>query len=164
MSPGNRVNGHVGRADNRNGKRMKLRNSLTGLGMSAVLALGIGGAVAPAAHAAVGATGAATVQAPADHADYTSKDPRTGRVDRGRAEAAGRAGQGAPPARSTLRCHSPQLSGRVFAVTCSGQAYRVFVDCSNRVRYVTPVLSGTRRVAVVCPAGTTAIGGGAFGR
>ncbi|WP_432069067.1 hypothetical protein [Streptomyces sp. AA1529] len=150
---------------------MKVRNSLASLGMSAVLALGIGGAVAPAAAAAApGATapGAPAASAPAPgvaaNADYASKDLKTGGTRTGKASPAGRFGQALPPARASLRCWSPYLSGRVFAISCSGSAYRVFVDCSNRVRYVTPVLSGSKRVTLVCPAGTRALRGGAYGR
>ncbi|MGI5352576.1 hypothetical protein ACQEU8_30975 [Streptomyces sp. CA-250714] len=140
---------------------MKVRNSLAALGMSAVLALGVGGAVAPAAHAATPTTSAATVAA---NADYSSKDLKTGHKQNGKASPAGRAGEAQPPAQSTLRCWNPRLSGRVFAVSCSGRAYRVFVDCSNRVRYITPVLSGSKRVTMICPTGTRALRGGAFGR
>ncbi|MEU7313160.1 hypothetical protein [Streptomyces sp. NPDC007083] len=150
---------------------MKVRNSLASLGMSAVLALGIGGAMAPAAAAAApGATapGAAAAGAPtpgvAANADYASKDLKTGGIRTGKASPAGRFGQALPPARASLRCWRPYLSGRVFAISCSGSAYRVFVDCSNRVRYVTPVLSGSKRVTLVCPAGTRALRGGAYGR
>ncbi|MGP3975417.1 hypothetical protein ACTWQF_15680 [Streptomyces sp. 8N114] len=140
---------------------MKVRNSLAALGMSAVLALGVGGAVAPAAHAVTPTTTAAGVAA---NADYSAKDLKSGGKQSGKASPAGEAGEEEPPARSSLRCWSPYLSGRVFAVSCSGRAFRVFVDCSNRVRYVTPVLSGSKRVTLVCPAGTRALRGGAFGR
>ncbi len=149
---------------------MKVRNSLASLGMSAVLALGIGGAVAPAAAAAApgttapGAAAGAPAPGVAAAADYASKDLKTGATRTGKASPAGRFGQSLPPARASLRCWSPYLSGRVFAISCSGSAYRVFVDCSNRVRYVTPVLSGSKRVTLVCPAGTRALRGGAYGR
>ncbi|WP_229375203.1 hypothetical protein [Streptomyces spirodelae] len=140
---------------------MKVRNSLAALGMSAVLALGVGGAVAPAAQAATPGTPVTDVAA---NADYKSKDLKNGRTKTGKATPAGKAGQARPPARASLRCWSPYLRGRVFAVSCSGSAFRVFVDCSNRVRYVTPVLSGSKRVTLVCPSGTRALRGGAFGR
>ncbi|MET9861191.1 hypothetical protein ABZY93_18095 [Streptomyces smyrnaeus] len=143
---------------------MKVRNSLAALGMSAVLALGVGGAVAPAAVAASPATATTTAPSVAANADYASKDLKNGRTQRGKASPAGKAGDARPPARSSLRCWNPHLSGRVFAVSCSGRAFRVFVDCSNRVRYITPVLSGSKRVTMVCPAGTRALRGGAFGR
>ncbi|MBO8194488.1 hypothetical protein ITI46_22905 [Streptomyces oryzae] len=128
--------------------------------MSAVLALGVGGAIAPAA-AAASPTAATTVVA---DADYSSKDLKNGRKQSGKASPSGKAGDSRPPARSSLRCWNPYLSGRVFAISCSGRAFRVFVDCSNRIRYVTPVLSGSKRVAIACPAGTRAVRGGAFGR
>lgn len=140
---------------------MTVRNSLVGLGMSAVLALGVGGAIAPAAQAAPAATTTTSVTA---HADYSTVDTKTHRKTRGTASKAGRSGQATPPKRGSLRCWNAQRSGRFFAISCSGRAYRVFVDCSNRVRYVTPVLSGSKRVTMGCPAGTRALGGGAFGR
>ncbi|MEU2719016.1 hypothetical protein [Streptomyces smyrnaeus] len=143
---------------------MKVRNSLAALGMSAVLALGVGGAVAPATAAASPATATTTAPGVAANADYASKDLKNGRTQRGKATPAGKAGDARPPARSSLRCWNPHLSGRVFTVSCSGRAFRVFVDCSNRVRYITPVLSGSKRVTMVCPAGTRALRGGAFGR
>lgn len=141
---------------------MTIRNSLAVLGAGVLLALGAGGATAPAASASAPAAVADSQVAASAH--YAAKDTRTGRTKHGHAAREGRAGKSAPAKAASLRCWNPYLSGRTFAVSCSGRAYRVFVDCSNRVRYVTPALSGSKRVTMTCPGGTRAVRGGAYGR
>ncbi|UNS97173.1 hypothetical protein MMF93_12100 [Streptomyces tubbatahanensis] len=141
---------------------MTVRNSLAVLGTSALLALGFGGAMAPTAAAAPPAA-PQTAQVAAD-AHFTAKDSRSGRTTKGVAHKSGRYGAAAPSKAASLRCWNAGISGRYFAISCSGNAYRVFVDCSNRVRYVTPVLSGSKRVTMACPGGTRALRGGAYGR
>ncbi|MDJ1135278.1 hypothetical protein [Streptomyces iconiensis] len=130
--------------------------------MSVVLALGVGGAIAPGAQASTPATASTT--SVVANADYSIVDSKSKRKTSGTASKAGRTTQAVPPKRASLRCWNPSLRGRYFSVSCSGRAYRVFVDCSNRVRYITPVLSGSKRVTMRCPAGTRALRGGAYGR
>jgi hypothetical protein len=99
-----------------------------------------------------------------DEAEYAWSDGETGETGKGVATPAGDVSAQPPAQAASLRCWNPSISGRTFTVSCSGQAYRVFVDCSNRHRYVTPVLSGAKRVRLTCPAGTRALRGGAYGR
>ncbi|RAJ71690.1 hypothetical protein K378_00510 [Streptomyces sp. Amel2xB2] len=135
---------------------MKIKKALAVLGASAAMALGFGGVMAPSAqaHSPVGGD-----------AGYTQTDLRTGTMRAGAAFALPGGSSVSPPAAAaSLRCWDPYLAGRTFAVSCSGTAWRVFVDCTNNTRYVTPVLSGAKRVAASCPLGTSAVRGGAFGR
>lgn len=135
---------------------MKIKKALAVLGASATLALGFGGVMAPSAQAHDTVRG---------DAGYIQKDLRTGAVRGGVAFDAPGGSSMRPPARSaSLRCWDGRISGRTFAVSCSGRHWRVFVDCSNRHRYITPALSGAKRVSMYCPVGTRAVRGGAFGR
>lgn len=135
---------------------MKIRKSLAVLGASAALAFGLGGAMAPAAHSVPSSWG--------DDATYTQTDLRSGISRAGMAsEALG--GQAVDPPRKSaaLRCWNPYLSGRTFAVSCSGSRWYVYTDCSNDRRYTVGPLAGAKRVAITCPAGTRAERGGAYG-
>ncbi|WP_314171781.1 hypothetical protein [Streptomyces winkii] len=135
---------------------MKIRKSLAVLGAGAALALGFGGVMAPSAQAHTPVWG---------DASYTQSDLRTGAVRTGTAYASPGGDAVDPPySASSLRCWNPYISGRTFAVSCSGTYWRVFTDCTDDNRYVTPALYGTKRVAVHCPAGTRAVRGGAYGR
>lgn len=141
---------------------MKVRNSLAGLGMSVVLALGVGGAIAPGAQAVTPTTAKAT--SVTANADFTAVNTKTHRKTHSRSTQSSSARKAAPRKQASLRCWNPSIRGRSFSVTCSGRAFRVFVNCSNGVRYHSPVYSGTHRVTGTCPAGSRATGGGAYGR
>jgi hypothetical protein len=134
---------------------VKIKRSLAVLGASAALALGFGGVMAPSAQADSPDWG---------DASYTQTDLRTGAVRSGTAFESPGGTLVDPPAAASLRCWNPYLSGRTFAVSCSGTHWRVFTDCTDNRRYVTPALYGSKRVAVYCPAGTRAVRGGAYGR
>jgi hypothetical protein len=135
---------------------VKIKRTLAVLGASATLALGFGGVMASSAQAHTADRGDAT---------YTQTDLRTGAVRGGAAfETPGGTAVHPPAAGAALRCWDPYLYGRTFAVSCSGTYWRVFADCSNNRRYITPAFTGAKRVAVYCPAGTRAVRGGAFGR
>lgn len=126
------------------------------LGASAALALGFGGAMAPSAQAQTHIWGDAT---------YTQSDLRTGVMRSGTAfELPGGASAVEPPAARSLRCWNAYISGRTFAVSCSGTYWRAYADCSDSRRYVTPALTGAKRVTIHCPSGTVAMSGGAYGR
>ena len=134
---------------------MKIKKSLAVLGASAALVLGLGGVAAPSAQA----------DAPYwDEAVYTQTNLRTGSMQTGTAlESPGGTAVSPPASRMSLRCWDAYLSGRVFAVSCSGVRWYVYTDCTNNRRYVVGALSGAKRVAVTCPAGTRAVRGGAYG-
>jgi hypothetical protein len=134
---------------------VKIKRALAVLGASAALTLGFGGVMAPSAQAHAPVWG---------DAGYTQTDLHSGVTSSGiAAEMLGGTSVSPPYGAASLRCWNPALSGRLFALSCSGNSWRVFVDCSNRVRYVTPALTGAKRVAMYCPAGTRAVRGGAFG-
>jgi hypothetical protein len=133
---------------------VKIRKSLAVLGASAALALGFGGVMAPAAQA----------HTPWDEARYVQTNLSTGSVHSGTAlESAGGTAVSPPVGEASLRCWNPYLGGRAFAVSCSGVRYHVYTDCSNNRRYTVGPLSGSKRVAIYCPAGSRAVRGGAYG-
>ncbi|MFC4492778.1 hypothetical protein ACFPA8_01335 [Streptomyces ovatisporus] len=135
---------------------MKIRKSLAVLGASATLALGFGGAVAPAAQAEVPRWGG--------NAAYSQTNLHTGTVEQGIPRRSfGGAEMMPPAAAASLRCWNPALSGRSFAVSCSGSRYYVYTDCTNDRRYIVGPLSGAKRVRITCPAGSQAMDGGAYG-
>ncbi len=136
---------------------MKIRKSLAVLGASATLALGFGGAMAPAAQADVPRWGG--------NASYSATSLNTGAVQHGIARRSLSMADELPPAASaSLRCWNPSLSGRSFAVSCSGSRYYVYTDCTNDRRYVVGPLAGAKRVRITCPLGSQAMDGGAWGR
>ncbi|WP_431518237.1 hypothetical protein [Streptomyces sp.] len=125
------------------------------LGASVTLALGFGGVMAPAAHAATPTW---------NDAGYTQTDLRTGAAETGAAvESTGGTAVQPPMSAASLHCWDPYRSGRVFALSCSGARYYIFADCSNNRRYAVGPLSGAKRVAIRCPYGTYAVRGGAYG-
>lgn len=135
---------------------MKIRKSLAVLGASASLALGFGGVMAPSAQAHAPVWGEAT---------YTQANVRGGVTHTGFAvERPNRALTSTPASARTLRCSNSRVSYRTVSTTCSGYRWRAYADCSDGNRYLTPVLRGAKRVSIVCPAGSRAVEGGAFGR
>lgn len=119
-----------------------------------MLVLGAGGVMAPAASANSGF----------DDARYTQTDLNGGGAQSGFAsEDVGASGTQPPVSSRSLRCWNPYLSGRAFAVSCSGVRYWVYADCSNDVRYVVGPLTGAKRVAITCPGYSRAERGGAYG-
>ncbi|KAG0197105.1 hypothetical protein BGX28_009378 [Mortierella sp. GBA30] len=74
----------------------------------------------------------------------------------------GRAGLPLPDASPGLDCWDESTSGADYSITCSGDSWRVWTDCSNRYRYTAGPLSGSFRAKVHCPAGATVVQGGAF--
>jgi hypothetical protein len=134
---------------------VKIRKSLAVLGASAALALGFGGVTAPAAQAEAPGWG---------QARYSATNLETGSVNQGTARRSlGGAHTVAPDAAASLRCWSPAISGRAFRVSCSGDRYYVYADCTNNRRYVVGPLANAKRVTIYCPAGTRATDGGAYG-
>ncbi|OEU85375.1 hypothetical protein DB35_15300 [Streptomyces abyssalis] len=135
---------------------MKIRKSLAVLAASASLALGFGGVMAPSAQAHTPDWG---------DASYTQTDLRTGTWRTGTAvESPGGSLMDPPASARSLRCWNADISGRAFAISCSGSRWRAFADCTDDSRYITPALRGAKRVTIYCPAGTRAVRGGAFGR
>jgi len=133
---------------------VKIRKSLAVLGASAALALGFGGVMAPAAQA----------HSPWDEATYTQTSLSSGAVTTGTAvESPGGRYASPPVGAASLRCWDAYISGRTFAVSCSGARWYVYTDCSNNNRYTVGALRGSKRVAIHCPAGTRAVRGGAYG-
>ncbi|MYZ36346.1 MULTISPECIES: hypothetical protein [unclassified Streptomyces] len=132
---------------------MKILRSLGVLLAGAVLALGIGGGPVAVAYAADAPGGAG----------YSAADLATGRTTSG--TVAGSAGheREVPPQEASLSCWDPYFSGSTFAVSCSGNRYYVYVDCSNGYRYVVGPLAGAKRVTITCPGGYRALRGGGYG-
>ncbi|MFI6206969.1 hypothetical protein ACIBAI_11245 [Streptomyces sp. NPDC051041] len=137
---------------------MKIRRSLATLGASAALALGAAGALAPAAEAA-SQSGSPTAVFKATDRDATVAGA-AGRADGTAALAAGTKADVGIQA----TCWNARTSGRYFYMTCNGQGYRVYVDCSNGYRYISSTLYyGTWNHTLACPSGTNAIWGGSIG-
>jgi len=130
-----------------------------------VLALGAGGAMAPAAYSATAGPGDVRYSVTdLDEASYTQTDLDGGGAEAGTAtETVGGPAVQTPVRAASLRCWSPSISGRAFALSCSGSRFYVYTDCSNGHRYVVGALSGSKRVTIVCPVGTRALRGGAYG-
>ncbi|KAF9945357.1 hypothetical protein BGZ65_010844 [Modicella reniformis] len=62
-----------------------------------------------------------------------------------------------------INCRKFVVSGRSYTISCSGTEWYVWTDCSNGGHYIAGTFSETQRVEMVCPIGTTALKGGAFG-
>ncbi|WP_046496472.1 hypothetical protein [Streptomyces odonnellii] len=135
---------------------MRILKSLGVILALVLLALGIGGGLAPAAYSADGP------DAPGG-AGYSAADLNTGRTVSGGAPATSGADREVPPQEASLRCWDPYFSGSTFAVSCDGSRYYVYVDCSNGYRYVVGPLSGAKRVTLTCPGGFRALRGGGYG-
>ncbi|GHH45821.1 hypothetical protein [Streptomyces candidus] len=114
--------------------------------------------------AALVITAPAAYAAPND-ASYSAEnlvDPseaaRTGAVP-----SASGAGGEAPSSADSLRCWDASLSGSTFAISCSGNNFYTWVDCSNGSRYTGGPFSGSYRSVLACPGGSRALEGGAYG-
>lgn len=132
---------------------MKLWKSLGMVGASALCAVGIAVGSAPAANAAL---------VPAE-ASYTWLDLITGRGYSGTTARLSGTEAEVPPRGASLDCRDPRLSGSGYALSCSGEDFYVFVDCSNGDRYAYGRGAGEYRIIFTCPSGATALRGGAFG-
>jgi hypothetical protein len=136
---------------------MKLRSYLGVMAVTMMLALGVGAVVAPAANAA-GASSDANYTATNQK---NSHDVKKGTIQK---KENSKSSTAVPAKAASLSCYNASLSGRNFAVTCSGSYFYVYADCSNGYRYTYGPLAGTYRVVITCPAGTRATAGGAYGR
>ncbi|MFF3754523.1 hypothetical protein ACFYYH_29435 [Streptomyces sp. NPDC002018] len=132
---------------------MKILRPLGVIAAGAMLALGVGRGMAPTAHSA---------DAPSV-AGYSAADLATGRTTSGTAAAVSGHGREVPPQEVSLGCWDPYFSGSTFALSCSGNRYYVYVDCSNGYRYVVGPLAGAKRVTLTCPGGYRALRGGGYG-
>ncbi|CAM5369136.1 hypothetical protein [Streptomyces abikoensis] len=134
---------------------MRILKSLGVIVATMMLALGIGAGLAPSAYA---------VKAGPNDASYSAENL----IDRSEAPRTGTASQGAtnsqlPPQAESLQCRDAYLSGPTFAITCSGNRFYVWADCSNGYRYTVGPFNGTYRVTITCPSGSRALQGGAYG-
>ncbi|WP_418959876.1 hypothetical protein [Streptomyces tritici] len=135
-----------------------MRKSLAVAGASALLALGSTVAMAPSAQAAPG--GQATAVARSAQGEVTSGVAVGKSLDKSLGAPA--AAQGEISAQAN--CWNGRTSGRYFYMTCSGNGYRVYVDCSNGYRYTFGTYYyGTWNHTLSCPYGTNAIWGGSIG-
>ncbi len=137
---------------------MRIRNSLVAFGAAVLMAFGgFGGLASPAA--AEPGPGDAVSQS-------TSVDD--GRTDTGSAvvtpPAATDNGQRASSAseRGLGRCWNGRVSGRDFFMTCSGNGYKVYVDCTNGRYKFNTLFYGTWNHRLTCPVGTSAVWGGSW--
>ncbi|GAA0442464.1 hypothetical protein ACFQ2B_35380 [Streptomyces stramineus] len=136
---------------------MKIRNSLASFGAAALLILGtFSGLESPAAAAGP------------DDAVSQSTSQDDGRTDTGSATAAPMApADNAEQASSSserglARCWNGRVSGRDFYMTCSGNGYKVYLDCTNGRYKFNTVFYGTWNHRLTCPVGTSAVWGGSW--
>jgi len=137
---------------------VKTSRTIATLGASAALALGAFAGLAPAAQAASGSTAQTAVSKAGDRGVTTAKAAgNTSGV------AALKGGSKADLA-IKANCYNGYVSGASFYMTCTGNGYRVYVDCSNAVRYIfSTYYYGTWNHILTCPSGTYAIWGGSIG-
>ncbi|WP_030542072.1 hypothetical protein [Streptomyces albus] len=144
---------------------MKIRRSLGAIGATSALAVGTLLGLSPAANAAPAAesgTAAATSQSASGRTITDTADARTLKATGGNAVAGTSAADA--PYRADANCWNGSTSGRNFYMTCSGNGYRVYVDCSNGVRYIfSTYYYGSWNHTLTCPSGTSAIWGGSIG-
>ena len=129
---------------------MKLLSSVGIAGAATLLALGAGAGPALAAPAAPGV------------GEHTIVDLGNGQTEIGFTPGSP-AEETLPPGTEALRCWDAVFSGRVFAVSCSGDRFFVYAVCSNNQQLTVGPLSGSKRVTITCPVGTRAVRGGAYG-
>lgn len=136
---------------------MKIRQSLAALGSTALLTLGaFGGLGSPAA-----AAGPDDAVAQSASVDDGRTDSETGVLTPPyRTDNAERASSSSE--RGLARCWNGRKSGRDFYMTCSGNGYKVYVDCTNGRWYFHTVYSGTWNHRLTCPVGTSAVWGGSW--
>ncbi|KAF9275042.1 hypothetical protein BGZ68_000164 [Mortierella alpina] len=68
-----------------------------------------------------------------------------------------------PKQQASLECWDAYISGRQFSITCNGIRWYEWTDCSNGYRYEAGPVSGTYRGTIICPWGSRALRGGAYG-
>ncbi|WP_412074646.1 hypothetical protein ACLF6K_00225 [Streptomyces xanthophaeus] len=114
--------------------------------------------------AALAVTAPAAYAAPND-ASYSSESltdrsepPRTGAVP----PSSGNGGA-TPPSAESLACWDASLSGSTFAISCSGNNFYTWTDCSNGYRYTVGPFANAYRNTITCPGGSRALQGGAYG-
>ncbi|WP_370420151.1 hypothetical protein AB8O64_18990 [Streptomyces sp. QH1-20] len=135
---------------------MKIFKSLGVIVATVMLALGIGGGLAPSAFAAKAAPNDGSYSA--ENLTDRTEVPRTGAVP-----PSGGGGTAPPASTESLRCWDAYLSGSTFAISCSGNNFYVWADCSNGYRYTVGPFAGSYRVTITCPGGSRALQGGAYG-
>jgi hypothetical protein len=139
-------------------KKVKINRSLATLGASTALVFGAIAGLAPAAQAATDSGSPAAVAKATDRGVTATKAAGE--------SAAGAAVKGdVKSAKGILaNCYNGRVSGRNFYMTCSGNGYKVYVDCSDGYRYTFPtVYYGTWNHTLTCPVGTYALWGGSIG-
>ncbi|MEU8529868.1 MULTISPECIES: hypothetical protein [Streptomyces] len=138
-----------------------MRKSLAVMGASALLALGSGVALAPSASAAsAGNAGQTAATAQSSQGEVKSGGAVTKSLDKSTGLAAAAKGE----INTLASCWNGSTSGRYMYMTCSGNGYRVYIDCSNGYRYTFPTYYyGTFNHTMWCPSGTYAIWGGSIG-
>ncbi|RDG39589.1 hypothetical protein [Streptomyces corynorhini] len=140
------------------GEKMKIRRTLGLVGAGAMLTLGGGVFLAPAASAAPTDGQVASSRA---EQGQTVKAEVAGK-SLGKAAGSAAVSKGANAIQAS--CWNGSASGRNFYMTCSGNGYRVYVDCSNGLRYTFGTYYyGTWNHTLTCPAGTSAVWGGSIG-
>ncbi|MEU2513702.1 hypothetical protein [Streptomyces syringium] len=137
---------------------MKIRNSLVSFGAAALMAFGALGGLASAAEAE-SAPGEAVSQSTSvdDGRTDTSSAAVSPPADTDNTE---RAGSGSE--RGLGRCWNGRVSGRDFYMTCSGNGYKVYVDCTNGRYKFNTLFYGTWNHRLTCPVGTSAVWGGSW--
>ncbi|MFI6519849.1 hypothetical protein ACIBF1_30115 [Spirillospora sp. NPDC050679] len=64
--------------------------------------------------------------------------------------------------RGLARCWNGRASGRDFYMTCSGNGFKVYLDCTSGRYKFAAVFYGTWNHRLTCPVGTSAIWGGSW--
>lgn len=137
-----------------------MRKSLAVAGASALLALGSSVAMAPSANAASAGSGQAVTTAQSAQGQVKAGGTVTKSLDKSVGASAAAKGE----INTLANCWNGWTSGRNFYMTCSGNGYRVYVDCSNGYRYTFGTYYyGTWNHTLTCPSGTYAIWGGSIG-
>ncbi|MFD5101660.1 hypothetical protein [Streptomyces albidochromogenes] len=138
---------------------MTIRKNLGLVGAGAMLMLGAGVGIAPAASAASTGDGQAV-----STSQSSKGQVKSGVGTKSLSKAGGAAAASEGDVSINANCWNGSRSGRNFYMTCSGNGYRVYVDCSNGYRYTFGTYYyGTWNHTLTCPVGTNAVWGGSIG-
>jgi hypothetical protein len=138
---------------------MSIRKNLGLVGAGALLMLGSGVGLAPAASAASTGNGQA-VSVAQNAQGQTKTEVASKSLDKSTGVKAAAKGD----VNAMASCWNGYTSGQYMYMTCSGNGYRVYIDCSNGYRYIFPTYYyGTFNHTMWCPSGTYAIWGGSIG-
>ncbi|KAK3824773.1 MAG: hypothetical protein J3Q66DRAFT_326014 [Benniella sp.] len=68
-----------------------------------------------------------------------------------------------PDGPASLSCWGRYFNGPEFGITCDGDQWYAWAKCSNNKQYVGGPIEGRYNAVITCPAGYTAVDGGAYG-